>query len=152
MSKTSKEQQQQQQRCPFTMAMAKECSTKWRLFPLASLRDTWFLGVGWSWPRPGLKLKLKLVAHDVLPNYYNYVGKTKILINDNFFVVSASQLIKSITHNVTGERGKEEGERVCGSKCCQGNFVIKVYNVMRRMAPFRSWSRLQHKYVNRYPN
>lgn len=114
MSKTSKEQQQrqQQQRCPFTMAMAmaKECSTKWRLFPLASLRDTWLLGVGWSWPRPGLKLKL--VAHDVLPNYYNYVGKTKILINDNFFVVSASQLIKSITHNVTGERRRGESMRV----------------------------------------
>jgi len=40
------------------------------------------------------------VAQDVLSNYYNYVGKTKILINDNFFVVSSSQLIKSITHNV----------------------------------------------------
>lgn len=40
------------------------------------------------------------VAQDVLSNYYNYVGKTTILINDNFFVVSSSQLIKSITHNV----------------------------------------------------
>lgn len=99
-----------------------------------------------------------LVAHDVLPNYYNYVGKTKILINDNFFVVSASQLIKSITHNATGERRRRELERErgggkgTGSKCCQGNFVIKVYNAMRRMAPVRCWSRLQHKYVNRYPN
>lgn len=84
-----------------------------------------------------------LVAHDVLPNYYNYVGKTKILINDNFFVVSASQLIKSITHNGTEKERVREGEggssggsqRVCEEpKCCQVNFVIKVYNAMRRMA------------------
>lgn len=106
----------------------------------------------------GLPVLELLVAHDVLPNYYNYVGKTKILINDNFFVVSASQLIKSITHNATGERRRRELERErgggkgTGSKCCQGNFVIKVYNAMRRMAPVRCWSRLQHKYVNRYPN
>lgn len=48
------------------------------------------------------------VAQDVLSNYYNYVGKTKILINDNFFVVSSSQLIKSITHNVK-DLGRDSG-------------------------------------------
>lgn len=57
-----------------------------------------------------------LVAHDVLPNYYNYVGKTKILINDNFFVVSASQLIKSITHNATGGRRRRELQRERGDR------------------------------------
>lgn len=59
----------------------------------------------------GLPVLELLVAHDVLPNYYNYVGKTKILINDNFFVVSASQLIKSITHNATGERRRRALKR-----------------------------------------
>lgn len=61
------------------------------------------------WVKKGLLFVARqslLVAHDVLPNYYNYVGKTKILINDNFFVVSASQLIKSIMHNGTDRASK----------------------------------------------
>lgn len=80
------------------------------------------------------------VAQDVLSNYYNYVGKTKILINDNFFVVSSSQLIKSITHNVKDlgglfgglarERGRCFINEMLPSKFCYQSLLCHRMNVL----------------------
>jgi len=106
LSKTAKEQQRQRQRQQYRRQQQHQQQQQ-KGDPQSD--DSCLLRV----ERRCCKGEWLLVAHDVLPNYYNYVGKTKILINDNFFVVNASQLIKSITHNaIGGQRNvKRKNER-----------------------------------------